>query len=56
MLTDSVGFQMLSLSDIRKITEDGVEFQSHIDGSKHFFRQKIYAGSERHRCGCYNVF
>jgi queuine tRNA-ribosyltransferase len=37
MLTDSGGFQMLSLSDIRKITEDGAEFQSHIDGSKHFF-------------------
>jgi queuine tRNA-ribosyltransferase len=37
MLTDSGGFQVLSLSDIRKITEDGVEFQSHIDGSKHFF-------------------
>jgi queuine tRNA-ribosyltransferase len=37
MLTDSGGFQILSLSDIRKITKDGVEFQSHIDGSKHFF-------------------
>jgi queuine tRNA-ribosyltransferase len=37
MLTDSGGFQVFSLSDIRKITEDGVEFQSHIDGSKHFF-------------------
>jgi queuine tRNA-ribosyltransferase len=37
MLTDSGGFQMFSLSDIRKITEDGAEFQSHIDGSKHFF-------------------
>ncbi|OEG70832.1 queuine tRNA-ribosyltransferase [Candidatus Endomicrobiellum trichonymphae] len=37
MLTDSGGFQMFSLSDIRKITKDGAEFQSHIDGSKHFF-------------------
>jgi queuine tRNA-ribosyltransferase len=37
MLTDSGGFQMFSLSDIRKITEDGTEFQSYIDGSKHFF-------------------
>ncbi|HWB65124.1 MAG TPA: tRNA guanosine(34) transglycosylase Tgt [Chitinophagales bacterium] len=37
MLTDSGGFQVHSLSDIRKIKEDGVEFRSHIDGSKHFF-------------------
>lgn len=37
MLTDSGGFQIFSLNEIRKIKEDGVEFQSHIDGSKHFF-------------------
>jgi queuine tRNA-ribosyltransferase len=37
MLTDSGGFQVHSLSDIRKIKEEGVEFRSHIDGSKHFF-------------------
>jgi queuine tRNA-ribosyltransferase len=37
MLTDSGGFQVFSLGDIRKITEEGVSFQSHIDGSKHFF-------------------
>ncbi len=37
MLTDSGGFQVFSLGDIRKITEEGVRFQSHIDGSKHFF-------------------
>lgn len=36
ILTDSGGFQVFSLSDARKITEDGVEFRSHIDGSKHF--------------------
>lgn len=36
ILTDSGGFQVFSLSDINKITEDGVEFRSHIDGSKHF--------------------
>lgn len=36
MLTDSGGFQVFSLSDLRKITEEGVEFRSHIDGSKHF--------------------
>jgi len=37
ILTDSGGFQVFSLNDLRKITEDGVEFRSHIDGSKHFF-------------------
>jgi queuine tRNA-ribosyltransferase len=37
MLTDSGGFQIFSLNEIRKISEDGVEFQSHIDGSRHFF-------------------
>lgn len=36
ILTDSGGFQVFSLGDLRKITEEGVEFQSHIDGSKHF--------------------
>ncbi len=36
ILTDSGGFQVFSLGDLRKITEDGVEFRSHIDGSKHF--------------------
>lgn len=35
ILTDSGGFQVMSLSDIRKISEQGVEFKSHIDGSKH---------------------
>ncbi len=37
ILTDSGGFQVYSLSDRRKITEEGVKFSSHIDGSKHFF-------------------
>lgn len=37
ILTDSGGFQVFSLGDMRKITEDGVEFRSHIDGSKHMF-------------------
>ena len=37
MLTDSGGFQVFSLSGIRKIKEEGVEFRSHIDGSKHLF-------------------
>jgi queuine tRNA-ribosyltransferase len=35
ILTDSGGFQVMSLSTLRKITEDGVTFSSHIDGSKH---------------------
>ena len=37
MLTDSGGFQVFSLADIRKMKEEGVEFRSHIDGSKLFF-------------------
>jgi len=37
MLTDSGGFQVFSLAKLRKITDDGVEFRSHLDGSKHFF-------------------
>jgi len=35
ILTDSGGFQVMSLSSLRKINEEGVQFQSHIDGSKH---------------------
>lgn len=37
ILTDSGGFQVFSLGALRKITQDGVTFSSHIDGSKHFF-------------------
>ena len=37
MLTDSGGFQVFSLSKLRKVSDDGVEFRSHLDGSKHFF-------------------
>ncbi|MBP9477483.1 MAG: tRNA guanosine(34) transglycosylase Tgt [Sebaldella sp.] len=36
ILTDSGGFQVFSLGDLRKITEEGVHFRSHIDGSRHF--------------------
>ncbi len=35
ILTDSGGFQVMSLADLRKLTEEGVSFKSHIDGSKH---------------------
>lgn len=37
ILTDSGGFQIFSLADLRKLKQDGVEFKSHLDGSKHFF-------------------
>ena len=37
ILTDSGGYQVFSLSDLRKIQNEGVEFSSHLDGSKHFF-------------------
>lgn len=37
ILTDSGGFQVFSLANLNKITDDGVEFNSHIDGSKHYF-------------------
>ncbi len=41
MLTDSGGFQIFSLNDFRKIKEEGAEFKSHIDGSKHFISPEI---------------
>ncbi len=47
MLTDSGGFQVFSLSGIRKITSEGVEFRSHIDGSKHFFSPERVMDIER---------
>jgi queuine tRNA-ribosyltransferase len=37
ILTDSGGFQVFSLTDLRKVTEEGVKFRSHLDGSSHFF-------------------
>ncbi len=47
MLTDSGGFQVFSLSGIRKLREEGVEFRSHIDGSKHFFSPERVMDIER---------
>ena len=47
MLTDSGGFQVFSLADIRKIREEGVEFRSHIDGSKHVFTPEKVMDIER---------
>jgi queuine tRNA-ribosyltransferase len=37
ILTDSGGFQVFSLNDLRKVTDEGVTFRSHLDGSSHFF-------------------
>ena len=37
MLTDSGGFQVFSLNELRKVTDEGVQFRSHLDGSLHFF-------------------
>lgn len=47
MLTDSGGFQVFSLSGIRKLTAEGVEFRSHIDGSKHMFTPERVIDVER---------
>ncbi|MGD9628285.1 MAG: tRNA guanosine(34) transglycosylase Tgt [Pyrinomonadaceae bacterium] len=41
LLTDSGGFQVFSLTDLRKLSEDGVEFRSHLDGSKKFLSPEI---------------
>ena len=41
ILTDSGGFQVFSLGDLRKITEEGVTFQSHLDGSKKFLSPEV---------------
>ena len=47
MLTDSGGYQVFSLGDMRKISEEGVWFQSHIDGSKHFFSPEVAIDIQR---------
>ncbi len=47
ILTDSGGYQVFSLSEIRKITEEGVKFSSHIDGSKHLFTPENVVDTER---------
>jgi len=46
ILTDSGGFQVFSLSDLRKVTEDGVAFRSHLDGSSHFFSPESAIAAE----------
>ena len=47
ILTDSGGFQVFSLSGIRKLTEEGVHFRSHIDGSKHLFTPENNVDTQR---------
>lgn len=47
ILTDSGGFQVFSLTGIRKLKEEGCEFRSHIDGSKHFFTPENVMDTER---------
>ncbi len=41
ILTDSGGFQVFSLAELNKVTDEGVHFQSHIDGSRHFFTPEL---------------
>ena len=47
ILTDSGGFQIYSLANSRKITDDGVTFRSHLDGSKHYFDPKSIVDIQR---------
>lgn len=47
ILTDSGGFQVFSLSGIRKLSDEGVTFQSHIDGSRHFFTPENVVDTQR---------
>ena len=47
ILTDSGGFQVFSLAGLRKVSEEGVEFQSHIDGSRRFFTPESVMQIER---------
>jgi queuine tRNA-ribosyltransferase len=47
ILTDSGGYQVFSLSELRKLKPDGVEFRSHLDGSKHFFTPEKVIGIQR---------
>ena len=47
ILTDSGGFQVFSLAAIRKLTEEGAKFQSHIDGSRHLFTPENVVDTQR---------
>ncbi len=47
LLTDSGGFQVFSLSSLKKVTDDGVRFNSHVDGSKHIFTPESVVDTQR---------
>jgi len=51
IITDSGGFQVFSLETLRKVSEEGVEFQSHLDGSRRFFTPESVIGIERNLGG-----
>ena len=55
ILTDSGGFQVFSLGDMRKITEDGVTFRSHIDGSKQFLSPEVATRKAHDRQGMFGI-
>ena len=46
ILTDSGGFQVFSLSNLRKISEEGVEFRHHTNGSNYFESREVYANTK----------
>ena len=48
ILTDSGGFQVFSLARLNKISDEGVEFQSHLDGNRHFFTPEVSMNIQRH--------
>ena len=48
ILTDSGGFQVFSLARLNKISDDGVDFQSHLDGSSHFFNPELSMEIQRY--------
>ena len=55
ILTDSGGYQVYSLSDNRKIKEEGVKFKSHIDGSYHFFTpENVMESPTKYWCRYYD--
>src|SRR5213593_1018090 len=49
ILTDSGGYQVFRLADLRKITDDGVKFQSHLDGSTHYLTPETAVDIQRAR-------
>ena len=47
ILTDSGGFQAFSMGPLRKVTDDGIRFRSHIDGSEHNFTPQLATGNQQ---------